>query len=539
MEHEIMKACESHHQRNVYLLEDPINCYFEDLLDMTDDEFEQWIIDLRTKIVDIWAEHNCPPRGGKNDPDIINNFNKLSEYNVSKFTHTDELSDIEDDVIINGRHLGVEVDQWFPHMYKTRINYNESDNGYSIYDLFADDRHLPRMIKSGKRHFKRDSFYYMSACARKNDTKTAIVKVNTPHEWLKAFETHKSIFTGYDWWLCEQKNTGETSTGYVQVDQKTTLSFTADEVRELWKSGRLTKRNISNIDLDNLSDDNIYLIRAFKLKHKKLFPHSFVAFRVGYIQVAHNYPPMTAKYLYERFTEKLKDQEVINIYDPSAGWGGRILGAMSVKDDRVINYIGTDPNPDNHFNDTNTSRYSDVADFFNTETYRGNPFFSTTNTYEIFSDGSEDISHNPEFQKYKEKLDLIFTSPPYFNREAYSEDEAQSYKRYGSSYEAWRDGFLRGTLKTCAEYLKPDRYLLWNIADLKVGKNYLPLEEDSKKILEEYGMVYKYTLKMAMVGMPGQNRVGEDGVPKCKNYCKVDGKFHKFEPVYVFYKPSE
>ena len=36
------------------------------------------------------------------------------------------------------------------------------------------------------------------------------------------------------------------------------------------------------------------------------------------------------KYLYERYTEHIKEQDVINIYGPSSGWGGRILGAMSV-----------------------------------------------------------------------------------------------------------------------------------------------------------------------------------------------------------------
>jgi len=41
---------------------------------------------------------------------------------------------------------------------------------------------------------------------------------------------------------------------------------------------------------------------------------------------------------------------------------------------------------------------------------------------------------------------------------------------------------------------------------------------------------------MAMEGMPGQNRVGEDGKPKCKNYCMVKGKYYKYEPVYVFRK---
>ena len=63
-----------------------------------------------------------------------------------QFTHTDELSDTDDDVIINKSRLGTEADQWFPAMYKVRINYSK-DTGYSIYDLFADDKYKDRMIR--------------------------------------------------------------------------------------------------------------------------------------------------------------------------------------------------------------------------------------------------------------------------------------------------------------------------------------------------------------------------------------------------------
>ena len=132
-------------------------------------------------------------------------------------------------------------------------------------------------------------------------------------------------------------------------------------------------------------------------------------------------------------------------------------------------------------------------------------------------------------------IDLIFTSPPYFNREAYSENENQSYKKF-DNYDSWRDGFLRPTLETCVEYLKNNRYLLWNIADIKISGNYLPLEKDSRDILESLGMKYIQTLKMAMEGMPGQNRLDEDGKPKCKNFCKVNGNYLKYEPVFVYYK---
>jgi len=70
--------------------------------------------------------------------------------------------------------------------------------------------------------------------------------------------------------------------------------------------------------------------------------------------------------------------------------GGRILGAMSVRDDRGIHYLGTDPNPDN-FLDGGNSKYSMVADFYNTKTTRSNSFFSDTNEYTVYQLGSEEI----------------------------------------------------------------------------------------------------------------------------------------------------
>lgn len=257
---------------------------------------------------------------------------------------------------------------------------------------------------------------------------------------------------------------------------------------------------------------------------------------MSFCQYAVNFPPLTAKYLYERYTESFKNQEKIIIYDPSSGWGGRLLGAMSIDDSRNIHYVGTDPNTDHNTPDGRT-KYHQVADFFNTKTYRATGLFPKTHTYEIFQHGSEEIHNDPKFQKYKGKLDLIFTSPPYFMKEAYSEDDTQSYKKFGQ-YEAWRDGFLRQTLQTCAEYLKRDRYLLWNIADVIFDKQSLPLEEDSINFLKEFGLEYKGKLKMALAQMPGDNRTdSETGLPKTKNYCKVNNLWLKYEPIFVFYKP--
>jgi hypothetical protein len=197
-----------------------------------------------------------------------------------------------------------------------------------------------------------------------------------------------------------------------------------------------------------------------------------------------------------------------------------------------VRYVGTDPNPD-FYEDGNV--YHDIGAFYNGVRNTAS-LYDETNSYLVMPFGSEVVQRDPGFKALRGQVDLVFTSPPYFNREAYSEDENQSYKKF-TSYDSWREGFLRPTLQTAYEWLRPQRYMLWNIADLKVGSKYLPLEQDSIAIAKELGFEYRETILMALKSMPGANRMTEDGTLTAKNFCKVDGRLTKFEPVHVFYKP--
>lgn len=515
------------YERNSYVLNDPINVLYEDIVSMTDLEFEQWVIRMRKVILNIWDTHGCPPRTGKNEDEIIDEFNKMVSYPIHLFEFTDELTNTKD-VIINKSRVGSEADQFFSNMYKTRINYSENDTGYSIYDLFADDKYLPRMIKGARRHIRRDSFYNFALSAIKNDAKYSVISVPTGDEWMQAYFTNPEIFNGYDFILEKNKKKSGLNTGYFQLEQSKILSLDKDLINK-WKS-KLSYRHYSTFEINSIESDDVFHIRVYE-KGQKVFPKCFPSFRIGYIQPAVNFPPLTAKFLYEKYTCHITGSGLLNIYDPSSGWGGRLLGCMSMSDRVPIHYIGTDPNSENWFGE-GSSKYHNLANFYNTKTYRGNSFFSDTHTFEMHQYGSEEIGKHID-----RKVDLVFTSPPYFNREAYSNDPTQSYKKF-SSYESWRDGFLRPTLETCVRWLKNDRYLLWNIADIQVAGKYLPLEKDSRDILESLGMKYVETMKMAMEGMPGQNRLDEDGKPKCKNFCKVQGTYLKYEPVFVFYKTN-
>ena len=115
---------------------------------------------------------------------------------------------------------------------------------------------------------------------------------------------------------------------------------------------------------------------------------------------------------------------------------GVVESSEQMSSRKKVHYVGTDPNPDNFLDDLGISRYEYGTKFYNDNCVddfsdKLTTFFDVKkqgNTYELFQDGSELISNNPKFQKYKGKLDISFTSPPCFNREQYSQDENQSFK---------------------------------------------------------------------------------------------------------------
>ena len=409
------------------------------------------------------------------------NFKKLRDYNIQQFLISDD--DGNQNVIKNYNKFASGINQFFPTMLKTTVGKS------SIYDWFTDE-YKDKFHKVIRRILKRDSMYNWSKCV------------------LKGEELPEHFFI-----VQHKKNSS------VEDIYKT---FTIEEINKLDEK---YKTNLPS----ELDDDNYkFLVHKFELG-QKLFPAGIQAFRLGLGQPAVNFPPLTARWIYENYTNHIPKEQTLNIYDPSSGWGGRILGAMSSH--RKIHYIGTDPNTDNFIDELGITRYEYVADFFNNECLETNSFWEEEkNTYHVFQEGSEHIGNHKDFQQYKGKLDLVFTSPPYFDREQYSNDETQSFKSY-PEYDDWRDNFLKPTLENAFHSLRNDRYLLWNIADIKIGKDkFHPLEQDSIDILTNLGMEYQGKLKMLMTSMVG---VDQSNV---KNSVVIEKKALKYEPIFVFYK---
>jgi len=528
------------------------NTTYHQLLSMTDGEFVDWAKLLRKEVTEQWDERGTPPVIGRDESGIIDSFKKLKS-NPANYWEKDLSGDEESlGIIKNFNKDASVVNQFFPTMLKTKISIGKSaDGGLSIYDHFGDPELEEKFVKIMKRAVKRDSMYSWSRSIVNKRDENPFWNGQSGYDFIK--EVHEGkIFVGkysdYGIVLAKVKedtlgNYGTFNAEYVGFGN---LYLSGEQVRELRDNGYLDNTQLANVGniedgyelADGTKKNYHYLIRWYD-KTDGIFPKILQVFRLSCGQPAVNFPALTAKWIYENYTNHIEQEDPLHIYDSSSGWGGRIIGAMSSR--KKIHYIGTDPNPDTFIPELNISRYEYVAKFYNDKCVddfsdKLTNFFDVEkqgNTYELFQDGSELIQNNPRFQKYKGKLDIAFTSPPYFNREQYSQDENQSFKAYGE-YEDWRENFLRPTLTTIYEYLKNDRYVLWNIADIKIGKSiYYPLEQDSIDILKELGCEYKGKLKMLMTRMVGLDP-SKTGI---KNSVEYNGKVYKYEPIFVFHKP--
>ena len=527
------------------------NTTYHQLLEMTDGEFVEWARLLRKEVTEQWDERGTPPVIGRDEDGIITKFNKLKS-NPAKYWEKDLSGDKESlGIIKNFNKDASVVNQFFPTMLKTKISIGKSaDNGLSIYDHFSDPSMEEKFVHIMKRAVKRDSMYSWSRSIVDKKDENPFWNGQGAIDFIKDVHDGK-VFNGKysDLGIWISKVNTRTIENYGTFNQSyignKNLYLKSEQVQKLKDDGFLSDTQLSNIDeiVDSWTSEAgttqtyTYQIRWYE-KESGIFPKILQVFRLSCGQPAVNFPALTAKWLYENYTNHINQEEPFVVYDSSSGWGGRIIGAMSSR--KKIHYVGTDPNPDNFLDEEGISRYQYVADFYNNncvDNYSDKltSFFDVKpqgNTYELFQDGSELISNNPNFQKYKGKLDFSFTSPPYFNREQYSQDETQSFKAYGE-YEDWRDNFLKPTLKTIYEYLKKDRYIVWNIADIKIGEStYYPLEQDSIDILKELGCEYKGKLKMLMTRMVGLDP-SKSGI---KNAVEYDGKVYKFEPMFVFHK---
>ena len=494
-----------YYTKNDDILNSSLNKRFQDIHFMTDSEFEKWIKSFARLVKKIWDEKGIPFVAGKTEEEITNDFKRILKLDPTSQLVRDTATS-QEDCIKNSIKINV-ADAFFPNILKAKDTIGKKQ--YSVYDLFTPDPACYELLyKTLHKALRKDSMRGFSKLDKSKGAKNITEKQIIPY--LKAIEK-----TGDSYWF--EANPKFLSAARVRREL----------IEKLIAEKKIDKKHELDLRKNRWEVSHHYYIRI--MGDEKVFPNIVTIVKTGKISAPTNFQPVVAKYIYKRYTDSLRKQEQIVIYDPSMGFGGRLLGALALGD-RRIHYVGTDPNTENWISEIDRSRYKVLEQTFNSRVSREKPFSG-----EYICCGSEDIGSQKTFKKYKGKLDLVFTSPPYFSAEIYSDEETQSSIRY-KTYDDWRDNYWAKTIRTCVTYLKPKRYMIFNIADVELNGRQLPLEEDTIEIAKSLNMKYRKRLKMVVSSAPGAGRK-KGGNLTTMNFCEVNGALRKYEPILVFYKP--
>ena len=212
--------------------------------------------------------------------------------------------------------------------------------------------------------------------------------------------------------------------------------------------------------------------------------------------IASQFKPSIAKWLYDKYESE-------NILDFSAGWGDRLCGFYASKKGK--NFLGIDPNPNVHIGyNKQIELYSQLS--------------GDSRKAKTIISPAEDL----DLTYYNNKFDMVFTSPPYFNREKYTNDTTQSWMRY-KSIEDWLENFLFKTISNIEPCIRTGGILSINISDVcstskgKKGKQWLEIcnpmidyvESLNKFELEEI-VGYKMLKKIGGLKDNPDSIIGED-----------------------------
>jgi hypothetical protein len=175
-----------------------------------------------------------------------------------------------------------------------------------------------------------------------------------------------------------------------------------------------------------------------------------------------NHNPAIISYFIKLFNAK-------RILDPAGGWGDRLLGALSCDIDL---YLNVDPNPCLH------PFYREMINVL--LPYSPNPKMDVITMKGAF----EKVQLG---RKIKESsIDLVYTSPPYFDYEVYTGEKGQSIID-NTTEDKWISNFLIPFLKKCLKFLKKEGHMVLYFSQEK-GSTYI--EKMFQYILENKKFEY-------------------------------------------------
>jgi hypothetical protein len=187
----------------------------------------------------------------------------------------------------------------------------------------------------------------------------------------------------------------------------------------------------------------------------------------------YNFRPSAAKALVDRYCPPGG-----TVFDPCAGYGGRLLGSILSKS--RPRYIGCEPS---------TVSFDGLHQLHRWVTSYLSEFEGSVVLHQV---PAEEFDFPPG-------VDVVMTSPPYWKRETYSEEETQSGHRY-PTYSLWLEQFWKPVIRKSVEALRTGGWLILNVDNFSVSGTSYPLVEDTLRLAAECGLGRPELLKYEMPG---------------------------------------
>ena len=317
----------------------------------------------------------------------------------------------------------------------------------------------------------RNCFYEL----QKFDTsKICIPKDQVEKEVFEKYDDYKYPYSNYGLGLINAPSTHNDVSNYFMQDLRLECSsYGFRAPKEVWENG--TAKDIWKClgpiwrGINGVKKQTTRAVvggsETEKLVGGELSEKSYIsAFRLG-TYIATQFKPVVAKAIYDMTNAK-------TVLDTSCGWGDRLAGFFASDAEE---YYGCDPNPNTY------QRYQEQISSYN-------KLLSKPKKVQIWRCGAEDLPYHK-----LPKIDVAFTSPPYFSTEEYNKggehQEDQSWHKF-NEYDKWRDDFY---LPVAEKTMQVSKFMFVNIMDPKIkGKRYRSgdelVDKFAKKFMGQIGM---------------------------------------------------
>ncbi len=321
----------------------------------------------------------------------------------------------------------------------TKEQFNEvkhdKSKTFSIIKSAIRERNLPLPLEHHNYDEANRSFEYLRSMS--------CLKLLTHGAWSSR---HQYKYPPSNWYI-DLNNDGLKASNHFTFDNRMKCDYTnSPSPSRIWNS-------------DTFMDSMLESI--YSLKHDEITAATLKTSLALRQYIPSQFRPSAAKCLYQLFNAE-------HVLDFSAGWGDRLVAALATNG--VVSYTGVDPNTE-VFN-----KYQEIRKFNHA-------------TRCLF------INQCAEDTQYDDKFDFVFTSPPYYNTEQYTQDENQSFKKYPKLTD-WLEKFLFQSIRNAWAALTDEGFFAINISDVNSNQLCDPMNRFMKdEILAHYVGCIGYRLQ--------------------------------------------